>query len=69
LSKVVLPYQGNTFQAIIASNDIETFAIFNYQEIQWLKGSVARSKPAQVTKFALTELACEKIKPTVAEPK
>ncbi|KAF6020925.1 TECTA [Bugula neritina] len=39
---------GNTFQAIIASNGIETFAMFNYQEIQWLNGSVAGSTPAQV---------------------
>jgi len=58
LSKVVLSYQGNTFQAIIASNGIETFAIFNYQEIQWLIGAVAGSKPAQVTKSTLTMFAC-----------
>ena len=44
----------NTFQAVIASDEMTSFAIFNYKRIDWIMGTES-DVPAQVG-LSLTHL-------------
>ena len=45
---VVVGCQGNTFQAVLASDGTYSFVIYNYQSIAWTYGSASGGISAQV---------------------